>query len=79
MNSALSMCLCVCVCVCTFVCGPNDTGHAWKGKRAVRERQGRLELLAVVLFKPPLWLMPGIPGQTFAAEHYYLISCLLQK
>lgn len=60
------MCLCV---------GQNDTGLDREGKPAVRARPSRLELSAVVVFTPALWLMPGILGQTFAAEGNYLISC----
>lgn len=33
-----------------------------------RGRVGRSPLLAVVVFVPPLWLMPGIVEQTFTAE-----------
>lgn len=58
--------------------GQNDTGLDGEGKPAVRVRPGRLELSAVV-FTLALWLMPGIVGQTFAAEGNYLISCPPQK
>lgn len=68
-----------CASVCVYVWAKMTLGWTGEGKPAVRARPGRLELSAVVVFTPALWLMPGIVGQTIAAEGNYLISCPLQK
>lgn len=51
--------------MCLYV-SQNDTGLDREGKPTARERPDRLELSAVVVFTPPLWLMPEILGQTFS-------------
>lgn len=43
-------------------------GNQQRGRGRGRGRVGRSQLLAVVVFVPPLWLMPGIVEQTFTAE-----------
>lgn len=57
----------MCPCVCVWLCVRERN---WGGKPAERERErvGRSQLLAVVVFVPPLRLMPGIVEPTFTAE-----------